>query len=381
MPKAIARIIIVNRILSLAAAALAMCAPLLAQRRQAPLLRSAEVRADGAIVFRLEAPKATDVGVTGDFLARPLPMQKDEQGLWTATTDPLDPAIYGYSFLVDGVRIADPKSGRLQAGVNGVSSLVEVPGAAPMFYDAKSVPHGTVHIDWYDSKPLGALRSFYVYTPPGYEKSGIKYPVLYLLHGSGDTEGGWVTIGRANFILDNLIAERKATPMIVVMPFGHPQAAVGFGQDPVTPPDRSLFTRDLLQEIMPLAEREYRIDAKPEKRAIAGLSMGGGQALNIGLGNLDRFRWIGVFSAGVRAPEEAEKTFADVFADSAATNKKLKLFWIGCGKEDNGFASVQQLDQLLKRHGIDHIFVPGEGAHTWRNWRSYLNQMAPLLFR
>ena len=212
-------------------------------------------------------------------------------------------------------------------------------------------------------------------------KAANKYPVLYLLHGSGDTEGGWVSIGRANVILDNLIAERKAVPMVVVMPFGHPQAAVGFGQDPATPPDRALFTRDLLEEIMPMAESEYRIDAQPEKRAIAGLSMGGGQALNIGLGHLDRFRWIGVFSAGVRSPEDAEKTFADVFADSAATNRKLKLFWIGCGKADSGFAGAQHLDEMLKRHGIDHTFVPSEGAHTWRNWRSYLNQMAPLLFR
>jgi enterochelin esterase family protein len=250
-----------------------------------------------------------------------------------------------------------------------------------MFYDARAVPHGTVHIHWYESKSLGVLRSFYVYTPPGYEKGSKKYPVLYLLHGSGDTEGGWVSIGRANVILDNLVAERRAVPMVVVMPFGHAQAAVGFGADPATPPDRALFTRDLLEEIIPMAEGEYRIDGHPQRRAIAGLSMGGGQALYIGLEHLDRFRWIGVFSAGARSSEDAENTFADVFADAAATNRKLRLFWIGCGKADTGFARVQQLDDVLKRHGIDHTFVPSEGAHTWRNWRSYLNQMAPLLFR
>jgi enterochelin esterase-like enzyme len=370
-----------QRALKLFVAALLLCAPLTAQRRQTPPFRSAEVRPDRTIVFRLQAAKATDVAVSGDFLPHPLAMQKDERGLWSATTEPLDPAIYGYAFVVDGVRMADPNSGWLQAGVHGPSSLVEIPGPAPMFYDAQAVPHGTVHVQWYESKSLGSLRSFYVYTPPGYEKSRNKYPVLYLLHGSGDTEAGWVTIGRANVILDNLIAAHKAVPMVIVMPFGHPQAAVGFGEQPSDPPDRALFTRDLLEEIMPMAEAAYRIDARPEKRAIAGLSMGGGQALNIGLGHLDRFRSIGVFSAGVRTPEDAEKSFADVLGDSAGTNRKLKLFWIGCGKEDGGFAGVRNLDEILKRHGIDHTFMPSEGAHTWRNWRSYLNQMAPLLFQ
>jgi enterochelin esterase-like enzyme len=369
----------VQRILSLTAAALALAAPLLAQRRQTPRVRSAEVQPDRTVVFRLQAPKATEVAVTGDFLPRPLPLEKDAQGIWTVTSAPLDPAIYGYSFVVDGVRIADPNSGRLQAGVNGVSSLVEVPGTAPMFYDARPGPHGVVHVHWYDSKSLSALRSFYVYTPPGYDKGSNKYPVLYLLHGSGDTEGGWVSIGRANIILDNLIAERKAVPMVVVMPFGHPQAAVGFGPNPDPSPDRALFTHDLLEQIIPMAEGEYRIDAKPENRAIAGLSMGGGQALYIGLGNLDRFRWIGVFSAGAR--DDAEKTFAGVLADSAATNRKLKLFWIGCGQADPGFERARNLDEMLKSHGITHTFVASEGAHVWRNWRSYLNQMAPLLFR
>src|SRR5581483_6410451 len=370
-----------QRLLRFAFVAWAACLPLQAQRQQSPQIRSAEVQTDGSVVFRLSAPNAGEVSVTGDFLPRPLPMQKDEKGLWTATSAPLEPAIYGYAFTIDGVRTADPASGRLQAGVRGVSSLVEVPGPAPMFYDAKPVPHGVVHVHWYESKALGALRSFYIYTPPGYEKSRNKYPVLYLLHGSGDTEAGWVTIGRANMILDNLIAEQKALPMVVVMPFGHPQPAVGFGTEPDTPPDRALFVRDLLEDVMPLAETAYRIDARPEKRAIAGLSMGGAQSLSIGLTHLDTFRWIGVFSAGMRSTEESENTFAEAFADSAATNKKLKLFWIACGKADRAFASALNVDEVLKRRGINHIFAPSEGAHTWRNWRSYLNQMAPLLFR
>jgi enterochelin esterase family protein len=308
-------------------------------------------------------------------------MEKDAEGVWTATAGPLEPAIYGYAFNVNGVKMADPRNNMRQAGVNGVSSLVEVPGSAPMFYDAKPVPHGAIHVHWYDSKSVGALRSFYVYTPPGYEKGKNKYPVLYLLHGSGDTESGWVTIGRANMIVDNLIADKKAVPMVIVMPFGHPRAAVGFDQDAAMPSDRELFARDLLEEIMPMAEGEYRIDAKPERRAIAGLSMGGGQSLNIGLSHLDRFRWIGVFSAGMRSVEDVEKAFPDVLADPSATNRKLKLFWIACGKADGGFAGVQHLDEALKRHSIEHTFVPSEGAHTWRNWRAYLYQMTPLLFR
>jgi enterochelin esterase family protein len=355
--------------------------PLAAQRRQEPQIRSAEVRSDGSIVFRLQAPKAAEVAVRGDFAAQPVAMQKDDKGLWSGASEPLAPAIYNYSFVVDGVRLPDPNSGMLHSGVRGPSSLIEVPGPSPMFYDAKPVPHGEVHVHWYDSKTLGATRSYYVYTPAGYEKRHTKYPVLYLLHGSGDTEGGWVSIGRANIILDNLIAEQKAVPMVVVMPFGHPQPAVGFGAPPETVSDRGLFGRDLLEDVIPLAEAEYRIEARPEKRAIAGLSMGGGQSLNIGLTHLDRFRWIGVFSAGIRPNEDAETTYADAFADAAATNKKIKLFWIGCGKADAGFGGAQKLDEILTKHGIEHMFVPSEGAHVWRNWRSYLHQMAPLLFR
>ena len=366
--------------LILAAAALAACAPLPAQRQQTPPLHSAEVRPDRTIVFRLRAPKAAEVALAGDFLPKQQAMEKDEHGVWSTTAGPLEPAIYGYSFVVDGVRIADPNSGFLHTGVRGVSSMVEVPADRPMHYDARPVPHGAVHSHWYESKSVGAERSAWVYTPPGYESGSAKYPVLYLLHGSGDTEGSWVTIGRANVIMDNLLADRKAVPMVVVMPFGHAQAGVGFGPVPDTT-DRELFTRDLLEEVMPMVERAYRIDARPEMRAIAGLSMGGGQSLNIGLTHLDRFRWIGVFSAGIRNGADSESRFHDAFADSDATNRRLKLFWIGCGKDDPGFGGAQQLDALLTKHAIRHIFVSSEGAHVWRNWRNYLNQMAPLLFR
>jgi enterochelin esterase family protein len=366
-------------LLSIAAAAV-LCPFLAGQRSQTPPLASAEVRPDRTIVFRLNAPKAAEVSVSGELFPHPRAMEKDEKGLWTLTAGPFDPAIYSYTFVVDGVRIADPNSGWLQPGVRGASSQVEVPGDGPMFYDARPVPRGTVHVHWYQSKSLEMLRSFYVYTPPGYEKTRDTYPVLYLLHGSGDTENGWITIGRANVILDNLIADHKAVPMIVAMPFGHPQPAVGFGEAPPSR-DRALVTRDLLEDVLPMAESEYRIDAKPDRRAIAGLSMGGGQALNIGLTHLDLFRWIAPFSIGLGANAEPEKTFAEAFADPAATNRKIRLFWIGCGKADNLYPDAQRLDAVLKQHGIEHVFTTSEGAHTWRNWRSYLNTVAPLLFR
>ena len=354
--------------------------PVAAQRPRTPALVTAEVQPDRKITFRIAAPKAGEVAVAGDFVQGPQAMEKNEQGVWSVTVGPLEPAIYNYSFIVDGVRDADPASGWIQPGVRSVSSQIEVPGEGPAFYDPRPVPHGTVHVHWYDSKALDMTRSVHVYTPPGYEKSKGKYPVLYLLHGSGDTDNGWTVIGRANTIMDNLIADRKAVPMIVVMPFGHPVPAVGMGNPPATP-DRAAFTRDLLEDIMRLVEGTYRVDARPEARAIAGLSMGGGQSLNIGLTHLDKFRWIGVFSMGLQPNAEPEKTFADAFADPAATNKKLRLFWIGCGKADGLYPGAQRLDEVLTKHDIKHVFAPSEGAHTWRNWRSYLSQMAPLLFQ
>jgi enterochelin esterase-like enzyme len=306
-------------------------------------------------------------------------MQKDENGVWTVTAGPLAPAIYSYSLTMDGVRNIDPSNPYLQTGARSSSSMFEIPGDKPATYDLRPVPHGTVHVNWYSSKALGVERMIYVYTPPGYEKGSAKYPVLYLLHGSGDTENGWVSIGRANLILDNLIADGKAKPMVVVMPYGDPLPSVGFGT-PSGQPDRSLFSKDLLESALPFAESFYRISGRPEDRAIAGLSMGGGQALDIGFTHVDQFRWIGVFSMGLRG-EGAEERFKDAVADPAATNKKLKLFWIACGKEDSLFPSAQNLNEFLEKSHVQHTFVPSEGAHWWRNWRSYLEQFAPQLFR
>jgi enterochelin esterase family protein len=345
----------------------------------APPIVSPEVHADRRVTLRLLAPKAAEVSVAGELTQGRQAMTRGEKGLWSITVGPLDPEIYTYTFTIDGVTVPDPNNPYLKTGVRGTSSQVEVPGDRPLYYDPRPVPHGVVHVHWYGSKSLGSLRSVYVYTPPGYESGKGRYPVLYLLHGAGDTESGWVTVGRANVILDNLIAEGKARPMVVVMPFGHAQPSVGLGSTAPANPDRSLFTRDLLEDVMPLVERLYRMSNQPDQRAIAGLSMGGGQALNIGLTRLDAFGWIGAFSSALMRMEP-EKTFADLLADPAASNKKLHLLWIACGKQDNLFEANQRFSELLNKREIKHTFLATEGAHQWRVWRRYLNEFAPLLF-
>jgi enterochelin esterase family protein len=276
--------------------------------------------------------------------------------------------------------VLDPTSGFIKPGVTNNSSMVEVPPAGDAFYDPRPAPHGTVHMHWYHSKTVGAPRSLWVYTPPGYEAGKGTYPVLYLLHGSGDTEAGWVQVGRANFILDNLIAAGKAKPMVVAMPFGHPLPGIGLGAPGAMAADRNAFGTEFMSEIVPLVEKAYRISGKPADRAIAGLSMGGGQSLSIGLTNTDRFSWIGVFSMGLRGPEQ-EAPWAQVVADAAAVNKRLRLFWIACGKADALIEPAQRLSETLKKRGVRHVFKVTEGGHNWRVWRNYLNEFAPLLFQ
>jgi enterochelin esterase family protein len=308
-------------------------------------------------------------------------MTKGDDGQWSITTGPLNPAVYNYTFVVDGVRNIDPSSPMVKLGDRSAESMLEVTGDKPAPYDIQPVPHGTVHINWYQSASLNALRSVYVYTPPGYEEGKAKYPVLYLLHGSGDTEAGWVDVGRANLILDNLIAAGSAKPMIIVMPYGRPLPEVmlvpSAGRGPADAD--ALFGTDLLQDVIPYVEKLYRVSAKPDDRGIAGLSMGGGQTLSIGLTHLDTFHYIGAFSAAARGnPEEQFKGF---LAESGAANKKLKLFYIACGKTDNLFPASQALSDALDKHEIKHTFVASEEGHVWRNWRNYLADLAPKLFR
>jgi enterochelin esterase-like enzyme len=348
----------------------------------APQPPTYEVHPDRTVLFRLRAPDATTVKLNGDFQQGAKDLTKGQDGTWTVTVGPLAPAVYSYTFTIDGVRDIDPLNPMIQLGDRNSESMFEVPGDKPASWDIQNVPHGTVHINWYNSSTVGALRSIYVYTPPGYEESKSKLPVLYLLHGSGDTEASWLGVGRANLILDNLIAAGSAKPMMVVMPYGRPLPEVMLVQSGGRGPGNATeeFGKDLLHDVIPYVEKLYRVSAKPDDRAIAGLSMGGGQALQIGTAHIDTFHYIGAFSAG-GGRGNPEDMYKDFFADSAAANKKLKLFFIACGKADALFVGSQALSDALDKHQIKHQFAPSEEGHVWRNWRNYLTAFAPQLFR
>jgi enterochelin esterase family protein len=256
-----------------------------------------------------------------------------------------------------------------------ISSVLEVPGDGPMFYDAKPGPHGKVDVRLYDSKATNSVRRMYVYTPPNYDRNNTKLPVLYLLHGADGDESSWMSYGRANLILDNLIAEKKLAPIVVVMPFGYayPAAANAPGDK-----QRADFEKDLLENILPFIQSNYRVYADRDHRAIAGLSMGGGQTLQIGLHRLDLFSRVAGFSAAVaRAPYTA---FQDVAADAKKVNSSLKVLWLACGTDDSLYGPDKEFSEFLTKSGITNTFVTSTGAHTWINWRHYLAESAPLMF-
>jgi len=340
------------------------------------------VQPDKSVTFQVRAPDATTVKLTGDLVQGPQDMTKGDDGYWSVTVGPLKPNIYNYRFSINGVGNIDPNNPMVKEGDRSSESMVIVPADTPQVWDVQNVPHGTVHMNLYQSKSLGVTREIWVYTPPGYEAAKASYPVLYLLHGSGDTETGWTTVGRANLIVDNLIATGKAKPMLIVMPYGRPTAEVT-----LVPPapagaqqDRNAFANDLLQDVIPFVEKLYRVSAKADDRALAGLSMGGGQTLQIGPTHPDIFHYIGAFSAG-GGNSNYDELYKDLFANPTAANKKIKLFYIACGKTDSLFAGSQKLHETLDRHEIKNKFVPSEEGHVWRNWRAYLADFAPQLFR
>jgi enterochelin esterase-like enzyme len=343
---------------------------------QPPSVTSPEIHADRRVTFRVLAPKATGVAFFGDWMTpnTSKPMSKGEGGVWSLTVGPLEPSIYIYHFLIDGVTMADPVNPRIKLRARTSASLLEITGQPPTIWDARDVPHGTVEINYQKSKVLqGETRSFWVYTPPGYAQDGgnRRYPVLYLFHGSNDTAGGWVLAGQANFILDNLLAEKKVTPMIVVMPFGH---AVPFGSPrEVQMTNTSLYERYVLEDVLPLVESKYRVKPDRASRAIAGLSMGGGQSLSIGLRHADRFSAIGAFSAAV--PENMESLLP------AAAKAGYPKLWFACGKDDFLFQRNNDLDGLLTKHQVPHTYRATGGAHTYTVWRKYLAEFTSLLFK
>jgi enterochelin esterase family protein len=354
-------------------------------RAQAPAmpLVSPEVGIDHRVTFRFRMANAQQVALSLEG-AKPLPMQKDDQGIWTATTEPLEPDFYGYTFLTDGVAIIDPSNPSMKPNLLSTSSQVRVPGPASLPWELNDVPHGVVHHHFYPSGVVGDCRDFYVYTPPGYDPRGSqKYPVLYLLHGFSDDASGWTAVGRANVILDNLIAQGKAKPMIVVMPLGYgaPEiVARGFGAFRDTElRDRnfSKFAVALLTEVLPRVEASYLVIPDRKSRAIAGLSMGGSESLLTGLNHLNQFAYIGAFSSG-GIPEDFDKDFSSL---DAQTTKDLKVLWIACGTEDGLIEVNRKLRTWLTSKGIQHVDIETPGAHTWMVWRRNLANFSALLFQ
>jgi enterochelin esterase family protein len=353
-------------------------------RQGPPRVVSTEVGADRRVTFRLAAPKATEVTVSGDFEPAPKAMTKGEGGVWSYTTAPLEPAVYSYSFGVDGVPTADPFNTALKASaIWGLQSMVEVPGAAPMPYELRDVPHGAVTVLRYKSKVTGVPRGLYVYTPPGYDRGAkTKYPVLYLLHGYGDDESSWTAVGRANYIADNLLAEGKARPLVIVMPNGHsllppPLPGELRTRERWFPDNTEAFERELLSEVIPAVEARFRVRKDRAHRAVAGLSMGGGESLTVGLRHPELFGWVAGFSSAV---SYVERSLGGLPADDTRAGRARRLLWVGVGRQDFLFADNQKFEAALDARGVRHVWRPTEGAHTWPVWRAYLGELLPQLF-
>jgi enterochelin esterase-like enzyme len=357
-------------------------------------LKSTEVAPDHKVTFRIYAPKADEVSLSGDFDGNGK-MTKDDKGVWSLTVGPLTPDFYTYAFHVDGVRTIDPKNAMIKQGLSSLESMFLVPGSEAEFETTKDVPHGVVHMAWYHSGTLDALRSMHIYTPPGYENGSDKYPVFFLLHGAGDDDTGWSTIGRAGFILDNLIAANKAAPMIVVMPNGSmPRPANMPRFEPGTPPSpeamtafraaQNRFTDELLKEVVPYVEKHYRVKTGQENRALAGLSMGGGQTFQVVSSHPDEFAYVGLWSGAVgggRNGGNLEERYESFLKSADHLNKVVKLFSISVGDKDFLLNGSKSLAEMLEKHGIKHEMHISGGGHTWINWRHYLNDFAPRLFR
>lgn len=355
-----------------------LCAQALAQ--QAPRLVSPEVSAKREVTFRFRSPNAKEVLLSREGATR-VPMTRDEAGVWSVTVGPLEPDYYGYSFIADGVAYIDPVNGLMKPNILSPQSMVLVPGETPLIWETRNVPRGVVHHHFYKSGVIGDNRDYYVYLPPSYDGKK-KLPVLYLLHGFSDDASGWTSVGQAHVILDNLLAEGKMDPTIVVMTLGYGAPEILRSTSATRPPDvqrrnREAYRDALFNEVIPAVEKTYKVDARREKRAIAGLSMGGGQTLFIGLNHLDRFAYIGAFSSGIGSDNPAQ-LWPTLDASASA---KIRKFWIACGKDDFLIEPNRKFHAWLNEKGVKHDWVETEGAHTWLVWRRYLAQFAPMLWK
>ena len=367
---------------------------------QPPQVMSPEVSADRRVSFRIYAPQAREIRLTASDipgLGQNTRLTKTDNGVWELTTPALDAGAYRYNFNVDGVATIDPRNPSISESNTNVWSLVYVPGSD--LFDSKAVPHGAVAEVTYKSSALGRDRRMHVYTPPGYQNGRDRYPVFYLLHGAGDNDDSWTTVGRAGFILDNLIAAQQARPMVVVMPAGHASTSQANVVGRSATDD---FVNDFVKDVMPYVEKNYRVLTDRPNTAIAGLSMGGMQTLEVAIPRLERFAYIGVYSSGLigafgnaggrgrgaapapapapAGPIEFEKTNAAKLAD-ANLKKGLRLFWFGTGKEDFLLSTTDATVDLFKRQGFSPVYVQSPGGHTWINWRNYLAEFAPQLFK
>jgi enterochelin esterase-like enzyme len=363
-----------NRAVLFLAAAVAYAQP----APPSPII-SPEVHTDRTVTFRFRAPHAALVNLNLEG-SKAVPMEKDDAtGVWSFTTAALDPDIYGYTFNADGVGLMDPNNSLMKPNLISNSSAVHIPGP-DLLWEVSGTAHGDVHHHFYHSALVGDDRSYYVYTPPGYERGTRKYPVLYLLHGYSDDASGWSAVGHANIILDNLIAQQKAKPMIIVMPLGYGPVEAVIPRMVKADNFRSnilKFRETLLTEVIPQVERAYRVDARREARAIAGLSMGGAESLTTGLNNLEKFGWIGSFSAGGMG-EDYDVLFPKL--DTSANNH-LSVLWIACGTEDRLIGTNRKFRDFLTSKSIKFTPIETPGMHTWMVWRRNLAAFAPLLFQ
>lgn len=384
-----------KKIFTLCAALSMLCSGLFAQQALSggSELISPEILSDRTVTFRLKAPQAKEVKLSGDWMPAQgtAVMQKNDAGVWTFTSTPISSDLHSYSFLVDGLRTTDPTNVYLIRDVASVTNVFIVPGGKADLYEVKEVPHGTISRRWYSSPGNNLTRRISIYTPPGYENNKQSYPVLYLMHGMGGDEEAWLALGRATQILDNLIAQGKAKPMIVVMPNGNvaQEAAPGESAKGLYKPTMQLpHTMDGTMEqtfpdILKFIESNYRTARGKENRAIAGLSMGGYHSLHISRFYPNTFDYIGLFSPAVMA---SDKISSPVYAGFDESLKKqmtngYKLYWIGIGKTDFLYKAVSDYRSKLDQIGMKYTYRESEGGHTWTNWRDYLSEFIPLLFK
>ncbi|WP_345240177.1 alpha/beta hydrolase-fold protein [Nibrella saemangeumensis] len=363
-----------------------------AQPPRGPLVVSPQVNADKTITFRYLAPQAKTVELSAQFEKAPVAMTKDAQGVWSVTVGPVKPDIYPYSFRVNGITVMDPANVAFFPNERFKASLVDVPGDTPLIHAMRDVPHGSINYEYYPSME-GTTGSLVVYTPPGYDTNPKqKYPVYYLISGTTDTEETFFKVGKTNLILDNLIAEGKAKPMIIVMPYGNIAARVAEqkgGAKPADPTGRDNpdavkrandFATDLVSNVIPYIEKSYRTIPNRDNRAIGGFSRGGGQTLRTAFSHMDKFAWVCAYSSYL-SPEEMERSYPSIVGNPANTNKQLKLLWVSVGSDDFLYKGTVEFMDYLKAKQVNYKSLITDGGHTWMNVKTYVAATTPLLFQ